>query len=149
MDNKIKYYILLFLIYTYLGSSIEHFMYFICKSKKKSIDNPIATGFPLYGLCALIITSIHDYFDLHSYILQFIIYGGIVTLVELIVGLCVGAGENGYNADGYICTWDYSNNYLHYKGIISVDHYIMWGILGLILVYANKYISEFVIKGIS
>jgi uncharacterized membrane protein len=148
MNNKLKYYLILFLIYSYLGATFEHIMYFFSK-KKKSLTNGIITGFALYGLCALSVIWINKKLSLDNIILQIIIYGGLFTILELIIGLYVGAGPNSYTENGNVKFWDYSDNYLNYKGIISIKHYFIWGVMGLSVGYINPYISNFITNGLS
>lgn len=148
MNKNILYYIIVFFIYTFLGSHIEHLSYFM-SNKNKSMENPIITGFPLYGACSLSIIAINNYLNINNVILEIIIFGGLITIIELLLGLVIGAGKDGYTENGLIKTWDYSDNYFNYRGIISLRHYLMWGVLASCVIRMHPYISQFVTKGLS
>ena len=148
MNKNIFYYLIIFSIYTFFGAHIEHLSYYV-SDKKKSMENPFITGFPLYGICSLMILSIDHYIELNNIILEIIIFGSLITLIELIVGLYIGAGKDSYTDTGLVHAWDYSDNFLNYKGIISARHFLMWGILGALVIRAHPYISNFVINGLS
>ena len=138
-------YIIIFLIYTFLGGVFEHFSYYIgnhyMNTKKKTLGNPIMTGFPLYGLGGLLIYYIYDkYLRGYHWIILFLIFGSIISLIEYIVGkYIVDAGQ--YNGD-IVKSWNYSDEPFNYQGIISLRHFISWGILGLIIIKVQPILEK-------
>jgi len=112
-------------------------------TKKKTLENPIMTGFPLYGLGGLLIYYIYNkYLQEYHWIILFLIFGSMISLIEYIVGkYIVDAGKNSfeptlygkYNGD-IVKSWNYSDEPFNYQGIISLRHFISWGILGLIII---------------
>lgn len=140
-------YFLLFLIYSYLGATLEHLSYFFGNDKPKALTNPIITGFPLYGTGALIILLLAEKMQNVHWSLQFLVYGFVMSLFEYIIGKIVGAGEKSYK-NGMVWSWDYSNEKYNYEGIISLRHFVCWGILGLILTKINPYILKIIRLGI-
>jgi uncharacterized membrane protein len=128
--------IIIFLIYTFFGAVFEHISYYIgnkfMNTKPKSLSNPIITGFPLYGLVGLLIYYIYKkYLQNTNKFTLFLIFGFIITIIEYIVGkYIVGAGINGDK----ISSWNYHKEPFNYEGIISLRHFITWGILGLIII---------------
>lgn len=130
-----------FMIYSYLGASLEHISYYISKENKKLL-NPIITGFPLYGIgayCVILINNILQKYNLNS-LTRFLIYAILLTLIEYIVGKYVGAGKKNENGD--IDAWDYTDQRFNYRGIISLKHFIAWGILGLCVEYIHPKIIK-------
>jgi len=121
-----------FLFYSYIGATLEHISYSLNKGKPKQLSNPIITGFPLYGIAAYGIITINSFIS-ETIVLQFFIFGIVISLIEYIVGLYVGAGEKSY-VDGMVNSWDYSKEPYNLHGIVSLRHFISWGILGIILV---------------
>lgn len=143
---NLLYIIILLFIYSYLGATFEHICYFLNKKKIKILNNIIITGFPLYGLCSLLIIFLSKYYH-SNLITQFLVNSSLITIIELIIGLCVDAGKT---TNGSIHYWDYSDNFMNYKGIISVRHFVTWGILGITVIYLhNNYIDKFVNNGIN
>ncbi len=131
-----KQIVIIFLIFTFFGAVFEHISYYIgvkfFNSSPKLLSNPIITGFPLYGLCGLLIYYLYNkFFKDYNYILIFFIYATLLTTIEYIVGINVGAGKT---TNIGINSWDYSNQPFNYKGIISLKHFILWGISSLIVI---------------
>jgi len=60
-----------------------------------------------------------------------------MTFIEYVVGVYVGAGENSRDGNGNVESWDYSGYFLNYRGIISFRHFVVWGILGLLVSYIH------------
>jgi uncharacterized membrane protein len=131
--------IVLFLFYSILGTAIEHVSYTAeqlldpVNAPQKAWINPVMTGFPLYGLGALLIICIKktliDRYQLGAGV-EFGVYSISLTLLELLAGIYVGAGKDSY-IDGKVESWDYSNNWLNYDGKIDVYHAIAFGLLGM------------------
>ncbi len=86
--------------------------------------------------------------NLNKPIIQFLVFAFVMTLFEYCVGIYVGAGADSY-IDGAVSSWDYSKERYNYKGIITLRHFISWGILGLVLLKINPYIMKVVKCGIN
>ncbi len=131
-----KIILIIFLIYTFFGAIFEHLSYYIGKqlfqSKEKYLSNPIITGFPLYGLGGLLIYYLYDnYFRSYSSFTLFFVFGFILSSLEYLVGkYIVDAGKT----NNGITSWDYTNEPFNYEGIISLRHFIMWGIISLVVI---------------
>jgi uncharacterized membrane protein len=131
-----KIILIIFLIYTFFGAIFEHLSYYIGKqlfqSKEKYLSNPILTGFPLYGLGGLLIYYLYDkYFRSYSPITLFFVFGFILSSLEYLVGkYIVNAGKSNKG----VISWDYHDEPFNYEGIISLRHFIMWGIVSLVVI---------------
>lgn len=126
--------IMAFLVYSYLGATLEHISYFMGSFQNgavKSLGNPIITGFPIYGMGAYFIVVANRLMSDYILPAKFLAFGAILTIFEYLVGLYVGAGPKSYKADGSIDAWDYSSERCNIDGIISLRHFISWGTLGL------------------
>jgi uncharacterized membrane protein len=136
-------FIIIFMIYSVLGNSLEHFLYFVGKRKTKTLSNPVMVGFPIYGIVAYVILAIHEAIgkDLHI-VLQFLLYGTVAVLIEYITGRLIGAGENGLNPDGTIRTWDYRQDPLNYQGIIKASGFIFFGLSSIVIVRIHPFLKE-------
>lgn len=128
-----------FLVYSFLGASLEHVRYYAGRKlnpqthRPKALLNPIITGFPLYGVGALGIATLHNRVGLNKVPipLQFLAYASVLSLFEYAVGKYVGAGPSSYTKQGMIESWDYSRSKFNLGGIVSLNHFIGWGLLGL------------------
>lgn len=147
VEFNIYVYIIMFMIYSTLGAIAEHLSYFF-SNKKKLVANPILPGFPLYGLGAYIAIIIDrnlktddDEQELNI-VVEFLLYAIVLTLSEYSVGRLVGAGRHHTldNGDVVIKTWSYQNTFLNIDGIINFRHFVIFGILGLIVVRIHKII---------
>lgn len=134
-----------FMIYSTFGAIFEHLMYGF-SSKTKVLANPVLTGFPLYGSGAYLIVSLNYMMNnlnlpkpstLPGIVLRFLTFGIVLTTVEYAVGVYVGAGKNSKDENGNVHSWDYSNHKFNYKGIITPIHFVIWGILGLVLSHVH------------
>lgn len=131
-----KILLILFLIYSFFGAIFEHLSYFIGKqlfySKEKYLSNPILTGFPIYGLGGLLIYYLYNnYFRSYSTVSLFFIFATILSSLEYFVGkYIVDAGK----ATNGITSWDYTNELFNYQDIISLRHFIMWGLISLVVI---------------
>lgn len=142
-------FITIFMLYSVAGSILEHIMYYLHPTKKKAMFNPIMEGFPMYGAALYIIIGVHNAIGktLHPAI-QFAIYTGIAVLVEYTVGINIGAGSgrNGVASDGYIKTWDYTNDKYNYKGVIKLSNALLFGVLAMIVTRIHPHIKSAVDK---
>lgn len=150
--NKVEIitFIIVFMIYSYIGASIEHIMYAIGEDKK-TLENIIITGFPLYGIGAYIVIFVNKYLKIYTdnIIIHCIIYGLLLSFLEYIVGkFIVGAGPDSYRDDGSIKSWDYSNKPFNFQGIVTLMHLVSWGILGIFVSKLHPIIIDIVQNGI-
>lgn len=136
--------VIIFLIYTFFGAIFEHISYYVgnnfFKTKQKTLSNPIITGFPLYGLGGLLIYYFYDrYFREYNPIVLFLIFGSILSIFEYWIGkFIVNAGKSNSVVD----SWDYSNEPFNYEGIISLRHFITWGILSLVVIKIHPLLED-------
>lgn len=123
---------IMFFLYGWIGSIYENFSYLI-SDKCKVINSVVMTGFPLYSIGGMSMVGLNRLLGpLKKNIpVQFVVYATVATLLELVTGLVVGAGSNAKLSNGHVSTWDYSHLPFNYRGIISLKHFILWGILGL------------------
>lgn len=148
MDAKTT--LVIFLIYTFFGAIAEHISYFIEGGKKKSLSNPIITGFPIYGLGALIVIWLRRLVILYNIplIVEFFIYGFALESLELASGLIVKAGSRSYeicdHGEECISSWDYSQSKWNIYGIIDLRHFFLFSISGMIVSRITPYIEEYV-----
>ena len=79
--------------------------------------------------------------------------GGVGTAMEYFVGQYVGAGEYSgvsyeENANSGIRSWDYRGSQFNYKGIISVRHFITWGIAGIAVAKLTPHLEKSIAAGL-
>lgn len=92
---------------------------------------------PIYGSGAVIIlfstTPV-----MHSYVLVYILSTAAATVLEFATGIVM---EKLFK----VKYWDYSNNFLNYKGYICFKSSITWGFMGLLVTYViNEPVVEFI-----
>lgn len=128
-------FLIAFMIYSYLGATLEHLSYSLFKSKiskPKALANAIITGFPLYGSGAFLIVYLNNYLTNVTLPIKFLIFSFILSSLEYIAGVYTGAGKTSYE-NGMVKAWDYSDEKYNIDGKISLRHFISWGILGLLV----------------
>lgn len=137
--EKIFYYFLLFLIYSFLGWSIEVITVGI--SKKKFINRGFLIGpyCPIYGLSAIIMVFyLNRYKD--DILTVFLLAVIVCSFVEYIVSYIM---EKLFNARW----WDYSNKKFNINGRVCLTNAFAFGILGLLLIYiVNPLLSDLLDK---
>lgn len=137
--EKIFYYFLLFLIYSFLGWSIEVIAVGI--SKKKFINRGFLIGpyCPIYGLSAIIMVFyLNRYKD--DILTVFLLAVIVCSFVEYIVSYIM---EKLFNARW----WDYSNKKFNINGRVCLTNAFAFGILGLLLIYiVNPLLSDLLDK---
>ncbi len=134
-DSTLNYkaILLLFIVSTVIGAMTEHINYKFFNHTPKRLANPILTGFPIYGLGAVIAIVLYEYIGIKGTIIyQFILFSVIFSIAEMIYGVIVGAGPNSY-LNGMIKHWDYSDQPFNFRGLISLELVIMWGIAGVVI----------------
>ena len=151
--------IIAFFVYAYAGATLEHLSYFIMgKTYYYRLSNPITTAFPIYSLSAFLVIFINDYLDTYalknnknsisSIITKILVFGFVLTLLEYVTGLLVGAGKTA-NVDCRITGWNYSDEKYNIDGIISLNHFIIWGFLGLAVTYIHPKLMNFINCGLN
>jgi hypothetical protein len=142
--------IALFIFYSLLGAIAEHVSYFVAKLRKpaalpKALNNPILTGFPIYGLGGLLVVWLHPIIFAYGILAEAIVYGGVLTLIELVSGLIVkaGAGSTTKCTDGKDCidSWDYSKGYGNLFGVVDIWHFVAFAIAGIVITKINPYVE--------
>lgn len=135
MDNSIFNILTYFVIYSFLGWTLETVYRSICEKKI------INTGFlfgpfcPIYGVGAIIMILGLEQFK-GKYILVFIISFIILTLWEY----CVGWFLEKIFQTKY---WDYSDHKFNIKGRICLTNSFFWGILGVIFInFVHPFVQE-------
>ena len=146
----------LFLFYTFAGAVAEHLSYFIGKlfnpqAPNKALSNPIITGFPLYGIGALIILWLRGIVVAYQIpvVLEFLLYATALEFLEAGTGLIVRAGSRSYEmCEGQRCvsSWDYSDGKWNILGIVDLRHFLLFGFAGMIVSRANPYVQNRVEK---
>lgn len=127
----------LFMLYSFGGATLEHASY--CYDKYgpcKTLCNPIITGFPLYGVGALLVIYLDYKLFAHRrapLLLKFAVFATVLTALEYVVGRVVGAGPKSYDDKGNVIAWDYSKERFNYQGVITLRHFISWGVLGVVV----------------
>lgn len=125
--------VIMFFLYGWIGSIYENVSYLLSE-KCKIVNSVVMTGFPLYSIGGLTMVGLNRLMSpkLRKNIpIQFLVYGTVATLLELVTGLVVGAGAGAKMSNGHVLTWDYSNLPFNYRGIISLKHFVIWGVVGL------------------
>lgn len=78
------------------------------------------------GICGTVIYFVASYANI-PYIMKILLCTAIVTSVEFIVG-CIVNLNLGWNV------WDYSNQFLNFKGQICIMYSFLWLLISIILV---------------
>lgn len=132
---------IVFMFYSMIGAIFEH-VFYAFSDKTKALANPILTGFPLYGFGAYLVVFVNKLLlesplktpeGIPGDIILFFIFGAAMTMLEYAVGVYVGAGKNSKDGNGNVYAWDYSKKKYNYKGIITPIHFVIWGVLGLVI----------------
>lgn len=140
-----------------MGAMAEHLSYFIeslfnKNAIPKSLSNPIITGFPIYGIGALLVIWLRGIAVIYHLplILEFCIYGLALEILEMISGGIVRAGSGSYETcDGNkkcISSWDYSSSKWNLFGIVDLKHFLLFGIAGIAVSRVNPYVQNMVEK---
>lgn len=127
MIDKISYYFILFIIYSFLGWSMEVILKII--EKKKFINRGFLIGpiCPIYGCgCLLLITTLSKYKNN-----IFVLFGMAIFICSVLEYLTSYIMEKIFNARW----WDYSTKKYNLNGRICTSTMIPFGILGSLVVY--------------
>ena len=137
--EKFSLYFLLFLIYSFIGWSIE-----VCNSfiiEKKFVNRGFMLGpyCPIYGSSAIImILYLNQYRD--NIVTVFLLAVIVCSIMEYIISYIM---EKMFNARW----WDYSDRKFNINGRVCLTNAFIFGILGLLLVYfVNPLLSGLLIE---
>lgn len=136
--EKFSLYFILFLIYSFMGWSIEVVNSLI--SEKKFVNRGFMLGpyCPIYGYSAIIMVLYLDQYR-DNVLTVFLLAVVVCSVVEYLVSYVM---EKLFNARW----WDYSNRKFNINGRVCLTNAFLFGILGVILVY---FINPFLYKLIS
>jgi len=134
----------LFGTYTLLGAVSEHILYYL-SGVKKTLSNPVITGFPIYGIGGLTIYWIRNiilrYIPTLPIYIEFLVYGVVLSSIEYISGKIVGAGSSSYvKGTSIVDSWDYSKNPINIQGVVDIQHFLLFSMAGLLMSRLNPYI---------
>lgn len=138
LDFNILTFCLIFYIYCFLGWCFES-TYVSLKNGKRWVNRGFMKGpfLPIYGSGAVIILFV-TVPVMFSPLLVYVMSVFAATALELITGMVM---EKLFK----IKYWDYSNNFLNYKGYICLESSIAWGFMGLLVTYIiNEPIANFI-----
>lgn len=125
--EKFSLYFILFLIYSFMGWSIEVVNSLI--SEKKFVNRGFMLGpyCPIYGYSAIIMVLYLDQYR-DNVLTVFLLAVVVCSVVEYLVSYVM---EKLFNARW----WDYSNKKFNINGRVCLTNAFLFGILGVILVY--------------
>lgn len=158
MDNILAN-VIAFFVYSYVCVSIEHFSYYITGGTYYyRLLNPIITAFPLYGFGAYLFILMNYLLEqlnisnlnmVSQLIIKLLVFGIVASILEYITGKYFANAGKTSNPDCQITGWDYSNEAMNIDGIVSLEHLILWGILGIFIVWVHPYLIKFITCGLS
>ena len=141
------YYLNLFFFYSILGNIFEKtIMHLMHKTYVSGFMGTIFT--PVYGIAILVIIFIHNKIKINNkffkILLEIIIYGIVLSLLELIGGIMI---ENTFNK----VFWNYERFKFNIGKYISLETAGLWGIMSVVILYLihplfkkiEKYIPRF------
>ncbi len=137
MEYNFLTFYMMFFIYSFLGWCFESC--YVSLKEKKWVNRGFMTipFLPIYGSGAVsILFAVLPF--MASPLLVFVVSVITATLLELITGLVM---ERLFK----VKYWDYSKNFINYKGYICIKSSITWGFMGLLIAYIiNTPIADFV-----
>ena len=132
-------YFILFLIYSFLGWTIEVIVTF--NKEKKFVNRGFLLGpyCPIYGFSSIImILYLSRYRD--SFITIFLLAVVVCSIIEYLVSYLM---EKLFNARW----WDYSNRKFNINGRVCLENSIWFGLLGTLLIYVvNPFLYNLISK---
>lgn len=132
-------YFILFLIYSFLGWTIEVIVTF--NKEKKFVNRGFLLGpyCPIYGFSSIImILYLGRYRD--SFITIFLLAVVVCSIIEYLVSYLM---EKLFNARW----WDYSNRKFNINGRVCLENSIWFGLLGTLLIYVvNPFLYNLISK---
>lgn len=95
----------------------------------------------LGGICFILIGLINEFFDWDkpTFLSQMFIGGIIITILEFLTGCLVNI-KLGWNI------WDYTENFLNFKGQICLGSSICWIFLSAIAITLDDYLRYWIFK---
>lgn len=133
MDNTFFYILIYFIIYSFLGWTLESIVRTICERKIINTGFLIGPFCPIYGFGAIIMILFLNKFE-NNIILLFFISFVVLSIWEYIVGAIL---EKLFKTK----YWDYSKNRFNFKGRVCLTNSLAWGVLGALFI---KYIHPFI-----
>ena len=133
MDNTFFYILTYFIIYSFLGWTLESIVRTICEKKIINTGFLIGPFCPIYGFGAIIMILFLNRFE-NNIILLFFISFVVLSIWEYIVGVLL---EKLFKTK----YWDYSKNRFNFKGRVCLTNSLAWGVLGVLFI---KYIHPFI-----
>ena len=132
-------YFILFLIYSFLGWTIEVIVTFY--KDKKFVNRGFLLGpyCPIYGFSSIVmILYLNRYCD--SFIAVFLLAIVVCSIIEYLVSYLM---EKLFNARW----WDYSNRKFNINGRVCLENSIWFGLLGTLLIYVvNPFLYNLISK---
>ena len=132
-------YFILFLIYSFLGWTIEVIVTFY--KDKKFVNRGFLLGpyCPIYGFSSIVmILYLNRYRD--SFITVFLLAVVVCSIIEYLVSYLM---EKLFNARW----WDYSNRKFNINGRVCLENSIWFGLLGTLLIYVvNPFLYNLISK---
>ena len=132
-------YFILFLIYSFLGWTIEVIVTFY--KDKKFVNRGFLLGpyCPIYGFSSIVmILYLNRYCD--SFITVFLLAVVVCSIIEYLVSYLM---EKLFNARW----WDYSNRKFNINGRVCLENSIWFGLLGTLLIYVvNPFLYNLISK---
>lgn len=125
------FYINIFLFYSIFGNMFERFITIIRHiSYTSGFMGTIFT--PVYGVAMLVIIYIHNKIRINNkffkILLEIIIYGVVLSLLELVGGIMI---ENTFNK----VFWNYERFKFNIGKYISLETAGLWGIMSVVILY--------------
>lgn len=137
LDLNILTFFLIFYIYCFMGWCFES-LYVSAKSKKW-VNRGFMKGpfLPIYG-CGAVIILFSTIPVMSSPVLVYILSFIAATVLELATGIVM---EKLFK----VKYWDYSGNFMNYKGYICIKSSITWGFMGMLVTYViNEPVAKFI-----
>lgn len=135
------------MVYSTAGAMMEHLSYALARQlnpkdhQVKLLKNPVLTGFPVYAMAAYSVVALEksEWVRNAPVFVRFLLFALVISLLEVTVGLFVGAGSNGSTSDG-VKSWDYSGTFMNWRGIINIRHFLGNGLLGLLVAFVHPHL---------
>lgn len=132
---SIRYLILYFLIYAFIGWLLETGYSFVTLghfTKRGFLFGPLC---PIYGWGAIILITVLNKYKNHS--LKLFFYAAIIfSIFEYLVGF-------GLDALFAAKWWDYTNDFMNLNGRISIFYSFAWGIIAILFLnHIHPYVER-------
>lgn len=137
LDLNILTFFLVFYIYCFMGWCFESL--YVSAKTKKWVNRGFMKGpfLPIYG-CGAVIILFSTIPVMSSPVLVYILSFIAATVLELATGMVM---EKLFK----VKYWDYSGNFMNYKGYICIKSSITWGFMGMLVTYIiNEPVAKFI-----